>query len=337
MMGQSIPLYIFMKQTLKKLWPLFLLIGVGCAQTPGGPPKQTLVTPKQAVVPAKKSLVPPKQVVVPSKKSLVPSKKSVAPSKQTPKQKFKSMHPEERHIWLPPDSDELKARRQRQKRLDVVAADLERLFMGYADILGNEIILENLLRRKDTELQQLESRTGQEDTQKGQRSKKLKRALQEIEGSVEEMDASLDEIRKEQAAQKVPPKGWMDNYRLAILLFRDGQYLKSIAKFNNVLRKKYPLAFKDNILFGLASNHYKLKKYDKALSHLNSIIQDHPKGDKWLVSHAISGLIYNLQGKPGKAIPILESTLQHRPDPELLKIINRLLKLAREGVADVSS
>ena len=90
-------------------------------------------------------------------------------------------------------------------------------------------------------------------------------------------------------------------------------------------------------MFGLASNYYKLKKYDKALVNLDDIIQNHPKGDKWLVSHAISGLIYNLQGKPGKAVPILESALQHRPNPELLKIITRLLKLAKEGVADASS
>jgi TolA-binding protein len=251
------------------------------------------------------------------------------------------MHPEERHIWLPPNQKELEARRQRQKRLDVVAADLERLFMGYADILGDEIILENLLRRKESEFQQLEARAGQQNTQEKQRVERLKKVLQEIEGSIQEMDASLEEIQKESAAQKVKPKaqpkGWTGDYRHAILLFRDGQYLKSIAKFKSILEKKYPASLKDNILFGLASNYYKLKKYDKALVNLDTIIQNHPKGDKWLVSHAISGLIYNLQGKPGKAIPVLESALRHQPSPELLKIINRLLKLAQESVADASS
>ena len=304
-----------MKRTLKKLWPLFFLIGVGCAQTTGGPPKQTLVPAKQTVV----------------------SKKTVAPSKQSSAEKFKSMHPEERHIWLPPNSAELEARRQRQKRLDVVAADLERLFMGYADILGNEIILENLLRRKDTEVQQLEARTGQQNTEDEQWLEKLKRTLQVIEGSIEEMDASLEGIRKENAAQKVTPKSWIDDYRHAILLFRDGQYLKSIAKFKSILDNKHPTTLTDNVLFGLASNYYKLKKHDEALVNLNNIIQNHPKGDKWLVSHAITGLIYNQQGKPGKAIPVLESVLRHQPNPELLNIINRLLKLAKEGVADASS
>jgi len=291
----TFPLYIFMKQTLKKLWPLIFLISLGCAHTPAEPPKQTKA------------------------------------------QKFKSMHPEERHVWLPPNQKELEARRQRQKRLDVVAADLERLFMGYADILGDEIILENLLRGKESELQQLEARAGQQNTQEKQRVEKLKKVLQEIEGSIQEMDASLEEIQKEKVARKVQPKGWTGDYRHAILLFRDGQYLKSIAKFKSILEKKYPRSLKDNILFGLASNYYKLKKYSKALVNLNSIIRDHPKGDKWLVSHAISGLIYNLQGKPGKAIPVLESALRHQPNPELLKIINRLLKLAKEGVADASS
>ena len=302
-----------MKQTLKKFWPLIFLISLGCATT---------------------HEVPPEEI---SAQSMHPE----ASPKQTKAQKFKSMRPEERHAWLPPNHKELEARRQRQKRLDVVAADLERLFMGYADILGDEIILENLLRGKESELQQLEARAGQQTTQEQQRFERLKKVLQEIEGSIQEMDASLEEIQKEKvtrkAQPKTQPKGWMDDYRHAILLFRDGQYLKSIAKFKSTLEKKYPRSLADNILFGLASNYYKLKKYDKALENLNNIIQDHPKGDKWLVSHAISGLIYNLQGKPGKAIPVLESTLQHQPNPELLKMINRLLKLAKEGVADASS
>jgi TolA-binding protein len=308
-----------MKQTLIKFWPLFFLMGLGCAQTPKVPPAQTVESPRETVT---------------------APKKTVATSKKTKSQKFKSMHPEERHIWLPPNQKELEARRQRQKRLDVVAADLERLFMGYADILGDEIILENLLRRKESEFQQLEARAGQQKADE-ERVKKLKQVLQEIEGSIQEMDASLEEIQKERAAQKVQPKaqpiGWMDDYRHAILLFRDGQYLKSIAKFKSILEKKYPASLKDNILFGLASNYYKLKKYDRALVNLDDIIQNHPKDDKWLVSHAISGLIYNLQGKSGKAIPVLESALRHQPSPELLKIINRLLKLAQESVADASS
>jgi len=293
MMEQLFHYIIFMNQTLKKLWPFFILIALGCAQTPEAPPKQA-----QA-------------------------------------QKFKSMHPEERHIWLPPNQAELEARRQRQKRLDVVAADLERLFMGYADILGNEIILENLLRGKEPALQQLEARLGQQQAQE-ERDRELERVLQEIEGSIKEMDSSLETIRKERTAQKFQPKAWPDDYRHAILLFRNGQYLKSIAAFQRILEKKYSPSLKDNILFGLASNYYKLKNYDKALANLDTIIQNHPQGDKWLVSHAISGLIYNLQGQPGKAVPILESALRHRPNPELLKIINRLLKLAKEGVADAS-
>ena len=302
MMGQLFHYMIFMNQTLKKICPFFILITFGCAQTP---------------------------------------ETSETPPEQTSAQKFQSMHPEERHIWLPPSEEELEARRQRQKRLDVVAADLERLFMGYADILGNEIILENLLRGKEPELQQLEARLGQQKAQDEEKVKELNQALLEMEGSVKEMDSDLESIRKERAAQeikpKVQPKLQQDDYRLAILLFRDGQYLKSIAAFHRILEKEYPPRLKDNILFGLASNYYKLKQYDKALTNLDDIIRNHPKGDKWLVSHAMSGLIYNRQGQSGKAVPILESALQHQPDPELLKIINRLLRLAKEGAGDASS
>ena len=285
---------IFMKQTLKKFWLLFLLIGLGCAHTSEESPKQTKA------------------------------------------QKFQTMHPEERHIWLPPSEEELEARRQRQKRLDVVAADLERLFMGFADILGNEIILENLLRGKEPELQQLEARLNQQMAHE-EEVKDLNQVLQEMEGNIKEMDASLEAIRKERSTQKVPPIADPDDYRLAILLFRNGQYLKSIAAFQRILEKDHPAHLEDNILFGLASNYYKLKQDDAALQHLDTIIQNHLKGDKWLVSHAMSGLIYNRQGQSGKAIPILESALQHQPNPELLKIINRLLKLAKEGAANASS
>jgi len=291
--------------------------------------------PEQTAEPSKEITTPPKEKVEPPKQVRKQTQKKV--KKPTQKQKQKSMHPEDRHVWLPPNQKELETRRERQKRLDVVAADLERLFMGYADILGDEIILENLLRGKEPELKKLEARAGKKLTAEEKRVEKMKKVLQEIEGSVKEMDASLEEIRKERAAKKSPPKGWSDDYRLAILLFRDGQYRKSIVKFNSILEMKYPRPLKDNILFGLASNYYKLKEYDKALEYLTTIIQSLPKGDKWLVSHAISGMIYNLQGKPGKAIPILESTLQHQPNPELLKIINRLLKYAKEGVTDASS
>ena len=293
-MGQLFHYIIFMKQTLKKFWPLFLLIGLGCAHTPEEPPKQTKA------------------------------------------QKFQSMHPEERHIWLPPSEEELEARRQRQKRLDVVAADLERLFMGFADILGNEIILENLLRGKEPALQQIGSAVGSAggSRKKGQ---KLNQALQELEGSVEEMDAESGGDPERAEARQVPPKAQPDDYRLAILLFRNGRYLKSICQIQKYLEEGICPQLKDNILFGLASNYYKLEKYDQALINLDDIIRNHPKGDKWLVSHAMSGLIYNRQGQPGKAVPVLESALQHQPNPELLKIINRLLKLAKEGVADASS
>ncbi|TDJ57959.1 MAG: tetratricopeptide repeat protein [Nitrospina sp.] len=258
------------------------------------------------------------------------------PEKQpevTKAQKFRNMNPEERHIWMPPGEAELEKRRRNQKWLDQVAADLERLFMGYADILGDEIILENLLRGTEPQLQQLEARLDESQAQHEQRVKEMNQAVQEMEGAIGEMDSDLATLQKQQAARKVT----RDDYRLAILLFRNGQYRKSIAAFKRILGKKHAPSLRDNILFGLASNFYKLKQYGQALGYLNSIIRNHPKGDKWLVSHAISGLIYNFQGQYNKAVSILETALKHRPNPDLLKIINRLLSLAKGGAVDASS
>ena len=252
---------------------------------------------------------------------------------KTQPDKFADMHPEERHIWHPPGKKELEARRQRQKWLDVVAADLERLFMGYADILGDEIILENLLRGTEPELKQLEALL--EQHQAYQREETA-RELKQMEGSVEEMQADLKAIHKDREKQ-VARKVQKDEYRLAILLFRNGKYLKSIATFNRILGKQYAPHLKDNILFGLASNYFKLKQYDKALVHLNDIIRHHRKGDKWLVSHALTGLIYNYQGNASQATKILESALRHKPNPDLLKTINRLLEIARGAAVNASS
>ncbi|MCZ6540711.1 MAG: tetratricopeptide repeat protein [Nitrospinae bacterium] len=284
-----------MTDTIKKFWIVAFLVALGCAQTPEKPPEEPLQVTKA--------------------------------------QKFRNMHPEERHIWMPPGEAELEKRRRNQKWLDEVAADLERLFMGYADLLGDEIILENLLHGTEPQLQQLEARLDESQAQHEQSIKELNQAVQEMEGAIGEMDSDLATLQKQQAAHKAT----RDDYRLAILLFRNGQYRKSIAAFKRILGRKHTPSLRDNILFGLASNFYKLKQYDRALGYLNSIIRNHPKGDKWLVSHAISGLIYNFQGQYNKAVSSLETALKHRPNPDLRKIINRLLSLAKGGAVDASS
>ena len=293
---------IFMTMTIKKFWIVAFLVALGCAQTPEKPPEVTKA------------------------------------------QKFRNMHPEERHIWMPPGEAELEKRRRNQKWLDAVATDLERLFMGYADILGNEIIRENLLRGTEPHLQQLEAKLDESQAQHEQSIKELNQAVKEMEGDIGEMDSDLATLQKQQAArqamlqkQRAVRKATKNDYRLAILLFRNGQYQKSIAAFKRILGRKHTPSLRDNILFGLASNFYKLKQYGQALGYLNSIIRNHPKGDKWLVSHAISGLIYNFQGQYNKAVSILETALKHRPNPDLLKIINRLLSLAKGGAVDASS
>jgi len=295
-----------MTDTIKKFWIVAFLVALGCAHMPEEPPEE--------------------------------------PPEVTKAQKFRNMNPEERHIWMPPDGEELEKRRRNQKWLDAVAADLERLFMGYADLLGDEIILENLLRGTEPELQQLEARLDENQARHEQRIKEMNQAVQEMEGAIGEMDSDLATLQKQQAArqamlqkQRAVRKATKNDYRLAILLFRNGQYRKSIAVFKRILGKKHAPSLRDNILFGLASNFYKLKQYDQALGYLNSIIRNHPKGDKWLVSHAISGLIYNFQGQYNKAVSILETALKHRPNPDLLKIINRLLSLAKGGAVDASS
>ncbi|NIQ02387.1 MAG: hypothetical protein GWO19_18765 [Nitrospinaceae bacterium] len=252
---------------------------------------------------------------------------------EDPQAAFKSMHPEERHYWFPPTREELEQRRRRQKELDEVAAELEQLFMRYAQLVADEIILENLISKTDPQLKQMEAKLDQIEAEQKKREQAVGEELKRLESSVSDVKADLGAYRKEQEARLFRP----GDYRKAILLFRNRQYSQSIAQFNRVLKTHYPAPLKDNILFGLASNYFKLKQYGRSLRHLKTILQKHRRGDKWLVSHAMTGLIYTIRGQPDQAVKILGTALRHKPDAELRRILNRLMRLAREGVAGASS
>jgi len=241
--------------------------------------------------------------------------------------------PVEMDLWYPPGQEELEERRRQQKELDALAAALERLFMTYADILGDEIILENLLRNIDPQFESMEAQIMEEMAKMESQTKGMKKELKGLGESIDGLETKINQEKAVREARRFKE----DDYRAAIRLFRDKKYLQSIGKFRKVLRTEYPSHLHDNILFGLASNYFKMKKFDQAVKNLEMILAKHPNGDKWLISHAMLGAVYDLQGRTSKAIYILESALKHQPNSALQGILTRLLDVAHGTRSDVSS
>lgn len=244
-----------------------------------------------------------------------------------------AIDPSEMHVWTPPNEETLASRHQRQKELDRIRADIDNLFMEYADTLGDEIILENLVSLSDPHLGGLDESVSYEVAQLNDINKEYKEDIGQMGEAVGILDSELDHIRQERAARVFH----MEDYKNAILLFRDHRYKESIAAFNKLLKTNYPPHIHDNIFFGLGANYFRMKHYKTSLKYYEPITKDHPNEDKWLVSHAMVGLIYTLQGKNSRAIYILQNALEHKPPDPLKDIIQRLLQITKRGSQDVSS
>lgn len=235
-------------------------------------------------------------------------------------------NPAEMNHWFPPDTEELQLRRENQVYLDEMFSAMEKLFDTYADILGDEIILENLIRGFSNNMEQLAADFSQSlDTQK-LKNEKLDKEVQSLHASLGGLKTEIDRLQKLDREKAF----FADDYRAAILLFRDGKYLRSLGKFKKVNKSNYPSFLEDNILFGLGSNYFKLKKFSRAIHYLKQIIDHHPEGDKWLASHAVLGTIYGVQGDSDKAARYFEKALQQNPSEGLRNILLRLLNQTRE-------
>ncbi len=241
--------------------------------------------------------------------------------------------PSEMHVWTPPKEETLALRHQRQKELDRARGDLEKLFMEFADTLGEEIILENLVNLSDPHLGGLDDSISYEVAQLTDINKEYKEDLGQMQESVGILDSELEIVKQEREAKIFR----MENYKNAVLLFRDHRYQESITAFKKLLKTNYPAHMHDNILFGLGANHFRMKQYAASLKYYEPITQNHANEDKWLVSHAMVGLIYGLQGKNSKAIYVLKNALGYNPPDPLKNIIQRLLTITQRGTQDVSS
>jgi len=232
----------------------------------------------------------------------------------------------EMNNWYPPDAEELQLRRENQVYLDEMFSAMEKLFETYVDILGDEIILENLIRGFSTNMEQLEADFSRSLNAQKSKNETLNKEVQTLHASLGGLKTEIEGLQKLDREKTFLE----DDYRAAILLFRDGKYLRSLGKFKKVNKSHYPSFLKDNILFGLGSNYFKLKKFSRAIHYLKQIIDHHPEGDKWLASHAVLGTIYGIQGDSDKAAHYFEKALQQNPSEDLRNILTRLLNQTLE-------
>ncbi|MGP0629669.1 tetratricopeptide repeat protein [Nitrospina sp. 32_T5] len=241
--------------------------------------------------------------------------------------------PAEMHIWTPPSEEELAARHRRQQVLDAMSSDLEKLFMGYAHTLGEEIILENLVSFQSPQYHQWNEGFTENLESIDAIHQSNVDELQKSGEAVSLLEEQLEAIRKQREARRFR----LDEYQMAIRLFRDARYAESITVFNRVLATEFPPNLHDNILFGLGSNYYRLRQYEKAKSYFDPIVEKHPSTDKWLVAHAMLGMIYNLEGQKSRALWILQKALDEKPTGELLSILQNLVLITQGKKPDVAS
>lgn len=241
--------------------------------------------------------------------------------------------PVEMHVWTPPSDEALAARHRRQQVLDAMSSDLEKLFMQYADTLGEEIILENLIAYQGPQHHRWNALFWQGiddvDAIHQANAEELNRSRE----ALDRLQQQIDAIKQERAALRFQP----DDYRDAIRLFRDARYQESIALFNRILQTEFPASLHDNILFGLGSNYYRLRQYEKAKTYFEPIVKDYAATDKWLVAHAMLGMIYNLDGQKSRALWILQKALDQKPSGEILDILTNLVRITQGKTPDVAS
>jgi len=230
----------------------------------------------------------------------------------------------EMYVWTPPDEHELSLRKTRQEMLDSVSRDLEILFLKHQGI-------DQQTQAFDIKIKQVESDTEsfsayfQERIQfqhKQQEHLKLELAKLNVnQNFLKSRFTTLAAMRSRPRPKLFPRKV----YTAAINLLKDGQYKRSMHKFNVALQNHPPRDLKDNIRFGLATVYYKLRKYSEAIKQLNAIRKYHPQGDKWYMSYVMLGMIHNQKGEKSRALYILNEALEKNPPPNIKKMIELML------------
>ncbi len=114
-------------------------------------------------------------------------------------------------------------------------------------------------------------------------------------------------------------------YTQALNAYRSGDYDGSILQFQEFSQKSPPSHLKDNILFWIGSNYFKLDMYDDAISQFQAVIDSFPRGNKVHDSRLMLGMSFYKKGDRGRALDILEAALKSNPPGEVRDKIQKQL------------
>jgi TolA-binding protein len=244
-------------------------------------------------------------------------------------------NPTEMYVWNPPHEYELELRRDRQEALDGISNEVEILSINQQDIRRESQTFDSSLKQSLQKTEALEKELQAKIKFQKLQQQQLKVALGQLNISHDLLKSRVFTL---EAMRSRPRKKFSKrDYTAAINYLRDGKLKQSMHKFNVALHANPPFALKDNIHFGLASVFYKLRKYSKAIKHLEAIKNKYPKGDKWLMSHVMLGIIHNIKGEKSRALYILDQALKQNPPDSIKRTIDLMMKKIQEESGNVQS
>jgi TolA-binding protein len=246
-----------------------------------------------------------------------------------------AVNPTEMYVWNPPAEYELQLRRNRQDTLDGISSEVETLYL-------NQQALNNKSQAFDSNLKQSIQNTESLEKDLQARIKFQKLQQEQLTTELNKLNLSHNFLKSRltslEAVRSQPKKKFSKrDYTAAINYLKDGKLKQSMHKFNVALHANPPVALKDNIHFGLASVFYKLRKYSKAIKHLEAVRKNFPKGDKWLMSHVMLGIIHNKKGEKSRALYILNEALEKNPPDSIKRTIDLMMKKIQEENGNVQS
>ena len=267
------------------------------------------------------------------------------------------------HLWLPPSQIELEERRARQIRLDDLAEKIGNLYLSHDEIyryvenLGASFV--ELANRMDSMEPDIEVAMVQEENNR----QAIKQEMASLAKASTRMDEEIKAILqgKQNPSKNNPEKNQKYNpgknqkykpgnnatnklgnksknksknklanqsmkyYFSGIENFRDRKYATSIKMFKASLKNKPPAKWMDNIYFGIGIARYQLGQFDLSTASLNRIVEQYPKGDKWLISQVMLGLAYFKNGESSRALYILTKARRNTKSPTLLQMIDQIM------------
>ncbi|QPJ63322.1 MAG: hypothetical protein G3M70_16140 [Candidatus Nitronauta litoralis] len=244
-----------------------------------------------------------------------------------------SIDPEEMYQWEPPSERELEARRLRQREMDLLTAEIEKLVFGFNEL---ELAARNLDGGRaawDQKLAELDRSMLARIAELEKLNKASGEKVANLKGSIGKLENELQAIIRARDSKKFKE----GQYRTAYILFRDKKYRGAAAQFLRVLKSRYPAHLRDNILFGVGASFYKLRKWKQASQPLKTLVKEVPKGDKWQEASLLLALTHYRNKQRSRALFILENAMKRNPPPRIRHLMKRLEQRIQEDPTVVTN